>query len=53
MSRDAFEFMRRYIHFEDNSRGKDRRHKDLDPLFKIRNVLKKVMRGIQKGWIAG
>ena len=48
MSRNAFEFMRRYIHFENNAKGKNRSHQHFDPLYKIRNVLTKVMKGIRK-----
>jgi len=53
ISRNAFEFMRRYIHFENNAKGKNRNHELFDPLYKIRNVLTKVMRGIQKESNAG
>ena len=48
ISRNAFEFMRRYLHFVDNARnfGKDK-------LFKVRSVMNTIMENLRKGWTAG
>ena len=48
MNRDAFEFMRRFIHLSDG------RHENIrgDPLYKIREVLETVSKQLGNAWIA-
>jgi len=55
MNRDAFNFMRRYIHFEDNARKKGYGPKDPlhEPLFKIKWVLDEMMKAQTKQWVPG
>ncbi len=53
MSRNAFEFMRQYIHFCDNNERKPRGHPGYDPLFKITWILNAILNGTQKVWVAG
>ena len=48
MPRDAFEFMRRHIHFCDNDERKKRGQNGYDPLFKVI-----FMDGLQDVWHAG
>ena len=43
MTKNAFEFLRRHLHFDDNRNAKPRNHPCYDPLWKIRFVLEKVM----------
>lgn len=49
MKRDAFEFMRRYIHLSDGTR--ENFHDD--PLHKIRKVLDILSKNLGNAWIAG
>ena len=53
MPRNAFEFMRRNIHFADNSRRYPATHPCYDPLFKLAYPLKVFMSGINAAWQAG
>ena len=53
MQRDAFEFMRRHIHFADNCKRPKTAEKNYDPLFKVTYVLKEVGLGIRRVWHAG
>ena len=53
MPRDAFEFMRRHIHFCDNDERKKRGQNGYDPLFKVIWILRKIMDGLQDVWHAG
>ncbi len=53
MQRDAFEFLRRYIHFADNYQRPKQSDKNYDPLFKVTYVLKEVGAGIRRVWQAG
>ena len=43
MSKNAFEFLRRYLHFDDNRNKKPHNHPSYDSLWKIRWVLENVM----------
>jgi hypothetical protein len=52
MTRNAFEFMRRYIHFCDNDKRKAKGQPGYDPLFKISWILDAILKGIQKVWVA-
>ena len=53
MSRNAFEFLRRYIHFDDNRNAKSRSHPLFDPLWKIKWILEKVMNNLRNAYNAG
>jgi len=53
MQRDAFEFMRRHIHFADNYKRPKTTDKNYDQLFKVAYVLKEVGLGIRRVWHAG
>ena len=53
MPRNAFEFMRRYIHFADNSRRNEKGTPGYDALFKVRYVLDQIAEGLSKAWTAG
>ena len=53
MSFHAFEFLRRYIHFEDNRNAKPRSNPLFDPLWKIRWALESVSQNIRKSYNAG
>lgn len=53
MTRDAFRFIRRFIHFADNSRMPKKGAANYDPLYKINPVLRAVQIQFQKGWSAG
>ena len=53
MPRDAFEFMRRYIHFTDNKDKKPTNHPHYNPLYKVQYVLNELMNGMRTAWIAG
>jgi len=53
MQQDAFEFMRRHIHFTDNYKRPKTTDKNYDPLFKVTYVLKEVGLGICRVWHAG
>jgi len=57
MRRDAFEFLRRRIHFAENdqrkNQGKNQGEPGYDPLFKVRYVLDEIGKGLIKVWHAG
>ena len=53
MTRDAYTFMRRFIHFSDNSRRKGKGISGFDPLFKVRYPLDVMMKGMRSAWTAG
>jgi hypothetical protein len=53
MRRDAFEFLRRHIHFAENDQRKNKGEPGYDPLFKVRYVLDKIGKGLIKVWQAG
>ena len=53
MTRNAFEFLQRNIHFVDNSKHKKSGTPGYDPLFKVCYVLDMFMNGIMLAWIAG
>lgn len=53
MSRDAYEFMRRNIHFADNSLRKEQYQVGYDPLFKVSYALDTMMNGIRSAWQPG
>ena len=53
MSHNAFEFLRRYIHFADNSKAKLKGTAKYDPLFKVKYVLDVMMNGMRLTWTAG
>ena len=42
MSRNRFQLLFRYIHFNDNTQAKPRDHPDYDPLFKVSPLLKRL-----------
>ncbi|KAL3757005.1 hypothetical protein ACHAWU_003889 [Discostella pseudostelligera] len=53
MSRNAFEFLRHYIHFADNSKAKAKDEIGYDPLFKVSYPLEVMMGGMRQTWTAG
>ncbi len=53
MQRDAFEFLRRYIHFVDNHKQKWEGEPGYDVLFKVRYVLDEIGKGLRRVWSAG
>ena len=53
MTRDAYVFMRQYIHFCDNSKRKSSDQRGYDPLFKVSFAMKTMMLGMRKAWSAG
>ena len=53
MTRDAYKFMRRYIHFCDNSKKKKKGEKGYDPLFKVSNALDEIGKGLRRAWKSG
>jgi len=53
ISRDAFEFMWRHIHFCNNSRAVPETHQKYDPLFKIREVISAFSVQLRKSYTAG
>lgn len=53
MPRDAYKFMRRYIHFADNSRRVARGKEGYDLLFKVKYPMEVFMSGMWKVWNAG
>ena len=48
MKRDAYRFMRRFIHFCDNDKQKDNKAKGYDPLFKVTYALDEIAKGIRR-----
>ena len=53
MSKNAFEFLRRYLHFDDNRNKKPHTHPSYDPLWKIRWVLENVMDYLRNAYRPG
>ncbi len=53
MQCNAFEFLRRYIHFAKNYQQQKQSVNNYDSLFKITYVLKEVGSGIRQVWQAG
>jgi len=53
MSRNAFEFMRRNIHFADNATQKAQGELGYDPLFKVSYPLGVIMKGMRSAWTPG
>ena len=53
MTRNAFEFLRRYIHFCDNSKRIPAGDAGYDILFKVRYPLNLILKGIRKAWVPG
>ncbi len=53
MMRDAFEFLRQYIHFSENYQRPKSSDANFDPLFKVSYVLEEVGSGIHRVWQAG
>ena len=53
MTCNAYEFMRRYIHFADDSRQKKKGDVGYDALFKVQYALNVIMKGIRRAWTAG
>jgi hypothetical protein len=53
MTRDAFEYMKRFLHFADNSTRKGRDEEGYDPLFKVTPALEFIMKGIRRAWSPG
>ncbi len=53
MTRNAYEFMRRFIHFADNSLDEPISSPGYDPLFKVRCALDAIQEGLLKVWSAG
>ena len=53
MTAQGYEFMRRFIHFSDNSKRKPKTVCGYDPLFKVRYPLDVLMKGMRGAWLAG
>jgi len=53
MTRNAYEFLRRNIHFADNSLQQPEGSNGYDPLFKVRDALDAIGKGLRKVWTAG
>ena len=53
MTRDAYVFMRQYIHFCDNSKRKAKGDIGYDTFFKVNFALETMMKGMRKAWVAG
>ena len=54
MTRDSYEFMRRYIHFCDNTAPRKKSGEEgYDPLYKVSYVMGVIMNMMQKSWTAG
>jgi hypothetical protein len=53
MTKDSYEFLRRYIHFADNSMQNRKGECGYDPLLKVRAVIDAMMKGLRKIWTAG
>ncbi len=53
MTRDAYIFMRQYIHLCDNSKRISKGNIGHDPLFKVRFALDTMMGGMSSAWNAG
>ena len=53
MKRDAYKFMRRFMHFADNYLRKKPYKEGYDRLFKVSHVIDEVLKGIHHTWKAG
>ena len=53
MRQDAFEFLRRHIHFAENDQRKNKGEPGYDPLFKVQYVLDEIGKGLIKVLQAG
>jgi len=53
MKRDAYKFLRRYVHFCDNDKKRKRGEEDYTKLFKVAYVLETIGKGIRNSWGAG
>ena len=53
MTRDAFEYMKRYLHFANNDLRKKQGEEGYDPLFKVTPALNLIIKGLRKVWSAG
>ncbi len=57
MQQEAFQFMRRYIHFTDNSKCNNKplneSDTNFDPLSKIHYILNELIKGLWNAWTAG
>ncbi|KAL9183005.1 hypothetical protein ACHAXT_004792, partial [Thalassiosira profunda] len=53
MTRNAYEFMRRYIHFADNARKRESTDPLYDPMWKVAEPLEVMTKDIQLSWNAG
>jgi hypothetical protein len=53
MTRDAFTFMRRFVHFCDNQTRKRKGMHGYDPLCKVSYALDEMMKGMHRAWVAG
>ncbi len=53
MSRNAYEFLRRNIHFANNSLYQPEGSEGYDPLFKVRYPLDVIGKGLRKIWTTG
>jgi hypothetical protein len=53
MRQDAFEFLRRHIHFADNHKQKHEAESGYDPVFKVRYVLDEIGKGLIRVGSAG
>jgi hypothetical protein len=53
MSRDAYEFLRRNLHFADNYKQQPEGSEGYDPLFKVRYPLDIIGKGLRKVWTVG
>jgi len=54
MTRDAFEFMRRYFHPSNpTTLPKKRGESGYDSLIKVRWIGNTIMKGLRKAWVAG
>jgi hypothetical protein len=53
MTRDAYEFLRRNVHFADNSLQQPEGTEGYDPLFKVRDALDVIGKGLRKVWTTG
>lgn len=53
MTRDAFQFLRRFLHFEDNTKVKPKSDPEYDPLLKTRHTITTLSDSLSKWWKAG
>ena len=53
MTRDAYTFMRRHLHFADNHKHNPKGSRGYDPLYKVAYPLETIQAGLNAAWIAG